>query len=229
MKENRILKALGQVDNQYIKEAEPMEKNYKRMNWKKWIPIAACFALVAVIGIGVYLGGLFGTKTDVATLKNGEKITFVKGGMSTASMDLDVITRAMRDEEIKMLFADLPVTANAYFDTDNHNMIGLEGKIDDVKLVVSAPGTKLLDTIIEGNEYTSTVSDTSVTAGYFVTNGNSQGMKTVIYYAAFDIGENSVYMEYSGTENESDSVKNKLADTILMLIENGDFDLSLEK
>ncbi len=226
MREKRILRALGQVDSQYIKEAEPMNKTNKKANWQKWGSIAACFALVAVIGIGIFQSRLFGTKTDIATLENGEKITFVKNDIHASSMDLDVTTRALSDEEIKMLFADLPITANAYFDTGNHKIIGFEGEIGDVKLVVSASGTKLLDAVIEGSEYTSTVGDTSVAAGYFVTNANSQGMKTVIYYASFDIGENSVYVEYSGAENESDAVKNELADTILKLIENGEFDLS---
>ena len=63
-------------------------------------------------------------------------------------------------------------------------------------------------------------------AGYFVTKSNSQGIKTVIYYATFDMGENTIYVEYSGVENESETVKNNLVDTILKLIENGAFDLS---
>lgn len=226
MKEKRILRALGQVDNQYIKEAEPMKNLDKRVHWQKWISVAACFSLVIIIVILVFQSELFGTKTDIAILENGEKITFVKSDMFATLIDLDVTTRALNDEEIKMLFADLPITANAYFDMNNHNIIGFEGKIDDVKLVVSTSGTKLLDTIIKGNSYTSTVNDTLVKAGYFVTNTHSQAIKTVIYYATFDIGKNSIYVEYSGAENESDVVKKKLVDTILKLIENKEFDLS---
>lgn len=227
MKGKRLLRALGEVDSQYINEAEPMKKTNKKVKWRKWMPIAACFTLVAVIGIGIFQSRLFETKTDIATLENGEKITFVKSDtLAATSLDLNVTIRALNDEEIKMLFDDLPVTANAYFDTDTHNTVGVEGKIGDVKLVVSTSGTKLLDVVIEGSEYTSTVGDTSVIAGYFVTNANSQGMKTVIYYATFNIGENSVYVEYSGAENERVAVKNELVDTILKLIENGEFDLS---
>lgn len=226
MKEERILRALGDVDNQYIKEAEPMKKTRKMNAWRKWASVAACFALVAVIGVGIFQSGMFGVKTDIATLDNGETITFVKGDTITSSMDLDVTARELNDEEIKMLFADLPVTANAYFDTDNHNILGFEGKIDDMKLVVSTQGVKLLDTVIDGNEYASTVGEVSINAGYFVTKANSQGVKTVIYYATFDIGENTVYVEYSGVESESETVKTNLVDTILKLIENGEFDLS---
>lgn len=226
MKEKRILMALGNVDNQYIEEAEPMKKTNKITNWQKWTSIAACFALVAVIGAGFFQSGLFGTKTDIATLDNVGTITFVKGETHIANIDLDVTTRPLNDEEIKMLFADLPVTANAYFDTHNHDMIGFEGKIGDMKLVVSKQGVNLLDAVIVGNEYTSTIGGVRINAGYFVTKANSQGEKTAIYYATFDIGENTVYVENAGAESESDTVKNDLADTILKLIKNGEFDLS---
>ena len=127
----------------------------------------------------------------------------------------------MSDAEIEMLFADLPVTADAYFDADNHNILGFEGKIDDTRMVVSKQGVNLLDTIIDGNTITSSVDGVDINAGYFVTKSNSQGVKTVIYYATFDMGENTIYVEYSGVENESETVKNNLADTILKLIENG--------
>ena len=175
MKEKKLLRALGNVDNQYIKEAEPMKKTSKITNRQKWVSVAACFVLVA---------------------------------------------------EIEMLFADLPVTADAYFDADNHNILGFEGKIDDTRMVVSKQGVNLLDTIIDGNIITSSVDGVDINAGYFVTKSNSQGIKNVIYYATFDMGENTIYVEYSGIENESETVKNNLVDTILKLIENGAFDLS---
>lgn len=188
--------------------------------------VAACFVLVAVIGVGVFQSKLFGTKNDIATLDSGETITFVKNDLSQSSIDLNVTTRPLSDAEIEMLFADLPVTADAYFDADNHNILGFEGKIGDTRMVVSKQGVNLLDTIIDGNTITSSVDGVDINAGYFVTKSNSQGIKTVIYYATFDMGENTIYVEYSGTENESETVKNNLVDTILQLIENGAFDLS---
>lgn len=63
MKEKKLLRALGNVDNQYIKEAEPMKKTSKITNRQKWVSVAACFVLVAVIGVGVFQSKLFGTKT----------------------------------------------------------------------------------------------------------------------------------------------------------------------
>ena len=52
MKEKKLLRALGNVDNQYIKEAEPMKKISKITNRQKWVSVAACFVLVVVIEIG---------------------------------------------------------------------------------------------------------------------------------------------------------------------------------
>ena len=193
---------------------------------QKWVSVAACFVLVVVIGVGVFQSNLFGTKNDIATLDGGETITFVKNDLSQSSINLNVTTRPLSNAEIEMLFADLPVTADAYFDADNHNILGFEGKISDTRMVVSKQGVNLLDTIIDGNTITSSVDGVDIDAGYFVTKSNSQGIKTVIYYATFDMGENTIYVEYSGVENESETVKNNLVDTILKLIENGAFDLS---
>ena len=214
------------VTTRPLSNAEPMKKTSKITNRQKWVSVAACFVLVAVIGVGVFQSNLFGTKNDIATLNDGETITFVKNDLSQSSINLNVTTRPLSDAEIEMLFADLPVTADAYFDADNHNILGFEGKIDDTRMVVSKQGVNLLDTIIDGNTITSSVDGVDINAGYFVTKSNSQGVKTVIYYATFDMGENTIYVEYSGVENESETVKNNLADTILKLIENGAFDLS---
>ena len=52
----------------------------------------------------------------------------------------------------------------------------------------------------------------SVNAGYFVSG------KTAIYYATFKLGESTVYIEYAGAKDESENVKNEIADTIQKLI-----------
>lgn len=101
MKEKKLLRALGNVDNQYIKEAEPMKKTSKITNRQKWVSVAACFVLVAVIGVGVFQSNLFGTKNDIATLNDGETITFVKNDLSQSSINLNVTTRPLSDAEMK--------------------------------------------------------------------------------------------------------------------------------
>lgn len=227
MKEKQILRSLGQVDEKYIEEAEPMNKTNKKNNRKKWLSVAACLAVIAVIGAGgVFKSGLLGAKTDRVTLNSGETITFVKSDLAVGNLDLDVTVRELNTDEIKMLFGDLSITAFAYFDAESHDIIGFEGKFDNMKMVVSKSGVQLLDTVIEGNKYTSTVDNVSINAGYFVTKANSQGVKTAIYYADFDIGENTIYIENSGAEDENENTKNELVKAIEQLIENGEFDLS---
>lgn len=226
MNEKRILSSLGQVDEKYIKEADPVNKIHTANRWKKWSVIAACFAFAVIIGIGVFYSGWFGAKTDRIILADGETITFVKTNMTASQSDLNVTIRELSAEEIEMLFGNLPITAHAYFDAEQHNIIGLGGTFEDMKMVVSTSGVRLLDTVIEGDEYTSTVDNTLIAAGYFVPKAGSQGGKTAIYYASFDIGENTIYLENAGLERDSEKIKQELADAIVQFIQNGAFDLS---
>ncbi len=228
MKEKRILRALGEVESKYIEEAEPMEKTNKKVSLRKLLSVAACFALVAVIGIGIFQSGLFGLKTDVATLENGEKIEFAKSipNLTSSDMDLHATVRDLNDAEIKILFADLPVTAYAFFDIDSHKMFGLEGTIDGVNLLIYKQGRSILCTEIGGRERTSTVGGVPVKAGYFISDINIRGNTRIIYYAKFDIGDNYVYVKYAGLLKERNEVKNKFARTVWALIENGELDFS---
>ncbi len=45
MKEKRLLKAMGKVDEKYIEEASPAQQS-KRPRWLKWGAVAACLLLV---------------------------------------------------------------------------------------------------------------------------------------------------------------------------------------
>lgn len=49
MKGKRLLKALGQVDADYIEEASPTQQA-KRPGWLKWGAMAACLAIVIIAG-----------------------------------------------------------------------------------------------------------------------------------------------------------------------------------
>ena len=226
MKKNK-LDTIGYVDDQLVEKADKYNGSKKKNIWVKWGAIAACFAFVAVLGIGGFQSGLFGTKNETIAMENGEAITFVKGNVPMASLDMNMASRAMDNEEINLLFADLPVTANVYFDTETHNAVGLEGKIGNGRLIVSINGVNLSDTVVEGDEYTSTMNGTDVNAGYFVTKANSKGIKTSIYYATVKIGENNFYVEFAGDERESETLKIDLAKSLQKLIENGEIDLSI--
>lgn len=224
MNEKRLLKCFGGIDEKYVEEAAPAGRSVKKMRLAGWGVVAACFVIAAAICVGILQ---FCNNDDVAVLENGEMITFVKSDMaaSPSAQDINVKSRELTDEELDRLFPNLPVTAYALFFPPNQNQfVGLEGKIGNIKLVVSMADFQILDTIIEGNEESSIVNGIPVTAGYFVTKPNSKGKKTAIYYAFFELGNSRIYVENAGAEDKSEIVKNELADMIDTLISNGELE-----
>jgi len=234
MNAKKFSDAMSELDTKYVDEALNYKKKAKKPGWIKWGAMAACFAVIAVLGVGVFQSGLFGNKTDIATLENGTEIVFVKSEMTASSIDIDgtVTTRQLTEDEIATLFPNLPVTAHAIFKTSDMDagnspeLIGFEGNIGNAKMVISTTNISLLDTEISGNEEISTVNGTSVTAGYFVTDPNSNGEQNAIYYATFKLGDSTIYVENAGAKTESETIKNDLATIIQELINNGALDLS---
>ena len=234
MNSKKFSEAMSELDSKYVDEALNYKKNAKKPVWAKWGAIAACFVMVAVLGVGVFQSGLFGNKIDIATLDNGNEIIFVKSGTAVSSIDIDgtITTRQLTEAETASLFPNLTVTAHAVFRVDdiasdsNKELIGFEGNIGNAKMVISTTDIPLLDTEIVGIEEISTVNGTSVIAGYFVTDRNSVGEQNIIYYATFKLGDSTVYVENAGAKTESESVKNDLATIIQELINNGALDLS---
>lgn len=228
MNTKKFSAALGDIDDKYVDEAIHYQQKKKNNSWIKWTSIAACFAFVAVIGIGA-LRGWFGGNNDIATLDNGDKIIFAKSDTVGGSLALatDVTTRILTEEEHHTLFADLPVTANAIFTTTSHQLVGFEGKIGDIKLIITTSDVPLLDTVIISNEEVTNIDGVSITAGYFLTHPNSNGKQTAIYYATFELGDSIVYVENAGEKAERETVKNDLVAAIQSLIANGEIDITL--
>lgn len=54
MKEERMLKLIGQIDNEYIMEAVPGKKAAKKNVWLKWSAAAACLCLIAITAFMVF-------------------------------------------------------------------------------------------------------------------------------------------------------------------------------
>ena len=61
MKEERILRILGQVDEKYIEEAAPGKTSKKRV-WRKMAIIAACICLLLALSIVAYASNWFGLR-----------------------------------------------------------------------------------------------------------------------------------------------------------------------
>lgn len=98
---------MNEIDNKYVDEAVNYKKKARQPIWMKWGTLAACFAVVAFIGVGVLHGGFLGNKIDTALLSSGEKLEFVKSNItdSALALDLDVFSRPLRSV-YKELHAD---------------------------------------------------------------------------------------------------------------------------
>lgn len=220
--------AMCELDSKYMEEAFSYEKNAKLSHWKKWGAIAACLAVIVIASVTLFYSGWFGGRDDVATLANGEEIVFVKtedAGSVLSDIAVTITSRPLTEEETAALFPELPAAVTAIFSAENTadaqagELIGIEGELGSVKLVLSASDITLRDTIIAGEEKSTVVSGTSVTAGYCTSGQN------VIYYATFSLGDQVVYLENSGPEKEREGVKNDLAAVIQALIDHGPLDL----
>ena len=227
MKRKNISETIDNINPKYVNEATTYtgdaKKNIYRTGWMKWGTIAACFALVAVLGIGILQSGLFGGGEQIATLDNGDAINFIKTDSAVGQLDIafQIATRDLKENEIKTLFNDLPVTAYAIFNAEDNSILGIEGKLDGMKLIVSVPDVSLVDTVIDGEETASDVDGVSVNAGYFVSGKNA------IYYATFRLGESTVYIEHAGAKDESENVKNEISSMIQKLVALEEINLDL--
>ncbi len=211
MKKEKISEIIGQIRSEYVNEAAVYAgktKSIRQSGWIKWT-VAACIVLIMVISV-IQRG--WGTQTVI--LDNGEKISFAKSASGIGSPDIAfyIETRTLTENEIEDLFQELPVEAYALFNAENGEILGMEGEISGMKLIVSVPGVLLNDVVVEGVESISVVGDVPVRAGYFIHG------KTIIYYAHFTIGESTVYLEHAGEKKHSDIYREEAAVMIQKLI-----------
>lgn len=88
MNAKKFSDAMSELDTKYVDEALNYKKKAKKPGWVKWGAMAACFAVIAVLGVGVFQSGLFGNKTDIATLDNGNEIIFVNRKLLAQALTL---------------------------------------------------------------------------------------------------------------------------------------------
>lgn len=212
--------AMSQLDSKYIEEA----LTYQKAKNSIWRPkrLAACLAAVLLLVFGLFQSGLLGNQTDVVTLESGSELRFTPSDtIPNPHSDIapQLTARELTQEETAALFPGLTVTAHALF-TQDGTLVGFEGTIGTIKLVLSTGELDLLDTTLAGTEETSEVHGTPVTAGY----GTSGQM--VLYYAAFPLGEGTVYLENAGEKEARDTVKTQLANAVETLLSNGPLSLS---
>ena len=223
MNAKKFSEAMSELDGKYINEALNYKSNKtNKPGWVRWGAIAACFAVVVALGAGMF----FGNNAEKAVLENGDELVFNKSDVLAGSLDMNVKTRPLTEEENRILFKDLPGKANAIYAADSGELFGFEGEIENIKITVQLTEQTLIDTVIEGIENNTEINGTSVTAGYCITDPNSRGERNAIYYAAFKLGNSKYYLENSGTKDDSEATKNQLTEIIQRMIENGEPDLS---
>ncbi len=224
MKSERILNAMGEIDTELIEDAISEKNKSKKPDRIKWVAIAACLCL-GLAGVWGLLTGPVNT-VNLVKLIDGETVKFYKTDFSSASIDLDCETRNISAEETAAVFGTMPVSeATVYYSADDNTVLGVSAMYEDMRLLISMPEIQLNDTVIGGEEKTSTVKNTPVVAGYFKTDANSQGVRTVIYYASIRLEKCNVYIENAGEESESDSLKEAVASAIEEFVST-EFDLS---
>lgn len=222
----QFAEGLSALDDRYIAEAAEYQVKHNRNPAARWIAVAASLVLVAALGIAVLQGGgIFG---DTVKLENGAVLRFEKSGtIGASSLDMDVTMQALPQTQLQQLFPDLQVEARAIFLAENGSLVGIEGSVGEMKLLVSCSDMPLTDTVLVGEEATSTVDGVAVTAGRFVTDKNSRGERTAIYYASFHLGESTFYLENAGNYGAREAVKTELADVLQTLLKNGEPNWSL--
>lgn len=229
MTSKTLYEIFGEMNDTYVKEAREVRAKKKLPVWLPWTA-AACFLFVLLFAGGMLSRGRSGNNRELVNLENGEQISFVKADASgeavTQMPDIDASFRELTEEECNSLFAGLSATGQAAFAGKGRQAAGFDGKIGNVKVVISTPGLCLRDTIVVGREESTQVEGTAVTAGYFVTRPNSRGEKNVIYYASFALGNSSIYVEGGGTQAQGATVREEVASVIWRLIQNGEPDFS---
>lgn len=206
---------------------------------KKLFPIAACFILV--IAVTAFIGvqqNWFGAKIYTVTLENGEKLVYGNGGPKGAAnydYDCEIKGRDLTADELHTLFPAMnDITENGFpyatFKADTGEMLRLETTtFDDIHVHLAKSGLPATDTIIVGEESTADINGITVRTGYFVTDANSKGIKTAIFFAEYDMNNTTIYVELAGNEQDSEQLSQKLSDTVYSMIISNAPDISVIK
>lgn len=205
---------------------------------KKLFPIAACFILV--IAVTAFVGiqnNWFGAKIYTVTLENGEKLVYGNGIPRSAAdyaYNYEVKDRSLTADELHTLFPAMnDITENslpyAAFKADTGEMFRLETTYDDIHIHLAKLGLPATDAIIVGEESTSDINGIAVKTGYFVTDANSKGIKTAVFFAEYDMNNTTIYLELAGNEQDSKQLSEKLSDTVYSMIVSNAPDISAIK
>lgn len=222
MKRQVISEAIGNIDGKYIVEATEFKAESKMIRhntWKKITAVAACFILVSVLGAALFQSGLFDDDGKIET-PDGNVIEFHE------TFQYPVLIREqlwrflpkLTDDELKLLFNDLPVSAYG-------NSSVILGELYDTHFEIYHSNTMFQYVFDE--EAAVDINGVSVTAKCyrFV---DAQNQKKIIYYAAFELGGKYYYLGECVSANNiaMKKARKNVANAIEALINNGEIDFS---
>lgn len=226
MTNERFFNLMNEIDDELLlREAKAGKKPAKKAHWLRWGTLAACLALVAALGFAWY-------GDHAVTLDGGDTLRFGRGGaVGAACADFDglfgcdVQSRILTQEETAVLIDDYRFEGWGFFNGETGALLGVEGKINDTVSLQVSSGPMWSDCIVwDGMEQTSVVNGVPVTAGYS-TVGHVDDLG-VVYYATFQLGSNTVYVENGGRWRDRKAFREELTDVIEALIADGEVDLT---
>lgn len=123
----------------------------------------------------------------------------------------------------------IKATANFQSDDNGAALFNIDANVKSVTgreiYIQMAPGEIALDYVFDTEIKKSDVLGTAVTAGYFETKLNHQGLEYVIYFAAFELSDVAYYVELGGAGAEREALEYEISELVGMLIEGGAADM----
>lgn len=125
----------------------------------------------------------------------------------------------------------IKATANFQSDENGATLFNIDANAKSISGLESyiqiAPGEIVLDYVFDSVTKSSDILDIAVTAGYFETEPNSEGLKNSIYFATFKLSDVAYYVELGGAEAEKGVLKSEISELIGILIEGGAADIDV--
>ena len=112
------------------------------------------------------------------------------------------------------------------FKADEKKLMHVEASGDGAKIIVAAPGMPVTDVIIDTNRKASVINGIHVSAGYFITDANSKGIRNIIYVASFKIDGVSVEVQTGGELSGNEKFRAEIAHIVDTMTKTGAPDLS---
>ena len=217
---------------EYQRNAQVIKQN---RIMKQLIPIVACCILAFAVATFIAVQNhWFGAKQYTVTIDHGVMLVYGKSspkGAASYAYDYEIKGRALNAAELHTLFPTMAnIEENGFpfctFKADTGELLRLEMTVDDIHIHIARSGLPATDTIIVGEESFADIEGVTVKTGYFVTAANSKGIKTVIFFAEYEMNNATIYLELAGNEKDSQQLSEKLSNTLYSLINSNIPDIS---